>query len=270
LRASYFASAHRQFELYIAVLMKLYERDRDAGLAAAAFEASERARARTLLETLAEAHADIRRGVDQKLLDSERDLQLRLDAKAERRVQLLAARAGSKEVAEVERQMAELTGEYRRVQGQIRASSPRYAALVRPAPLTLRETQQRVLDAETLLLEYSLGEERSFLWAVTPTSITSHVLPGRAEIEAAARRAYELLTAHNRHPAGETPEQRLARVAQASAEYPKAAAALSQMLLGPVAAQLGKKRLLVVSDGALQYVPFAALPVPATGSLCWR
>ena len=34
------------------------------------------------------------------------------------------------------------------------------------------------------------------------------------------------------------------------------------MLLGPVAAELGKKRLLVVSDGALQYVPFAALPTP--------
>jgi CHAT domain-containing protein len=34
------------------------------------------------------------------------------------------------------------------------------------------------------------------------------------------------------------------------------------MLLSPAAALLGAKRLLVVADGALQYVPFAALPIP--------
>jgi CHAT domain-containing protein len=36
------------------------------------------------------------------------------------------------------------------------------------------------------------------------------------------------------------------------------------MLLGPVAAQLGKKRLLIVADGMLHYIPFAALPAPET------
>src|SRR5215211_6051320 len=38
------------------------------------------------------------------------------------------------------------------------------------------------------------------------------------------------------------------------------------MVLGPVAGELGRKRLVVVADGALQYVPFAALPVPAGGA----
>jgi CHAT domain-containing protein/Tfp pilus assembly protein PilF len=262
LRASYFATAHRQFELYIAVLMKLYGRDHDSGLAAAAFEASERGRARSLLETLAETHADIRRGVDPALLLRERELQSRLDAKAERRVQLLGARAAAKEVAEVERQMDDLTGEYRRVQGQIRASSPLYAALVQPAPLTLGETQKKVLDADTVLLEYALGEQRSFVWAVTPDSIKSFELPARAEVETAARRVYELLTARNRQVKGETGQQWQARIRQADAAYEDASAALGRMLLNPVAAELGHKRLVVVADGALQYVPFAALPAP--------
>ena len=43
-----------------------------------------------------------------------------------------------------------------------------------------------------------------------------------------------------------------------------AAAQLSQMLLEPVAEQLGNKRLLIVSDGILHYLPFAALPKPGT------
>ena len=34
------------------------------------------------------------------------------------------------------------------------------------------------------------------------------------------------------------------------------------MLLGPVTKKLAGKRLLVVADGALQYLPFAALPIP--------
>jgi CHAT domain-containing protein len=93
--------------------------------------------------------------------------------------------------------------------------------------------------------------------------MTSYELPGRGEIERASRRVYDLLTARNRWIRFETADEKKARVAQADAEYPQAAAALAQMVLGPVAERLTMKRLLIVSDGALQYVPFAALPAPA-------
>src|SRR5262249_29146506 len=149
--------------------------------------------------------------------------------------------------------------EYQETEALIRRTSPRYAAFTQPQPLSVKEIQQQVLDPETLLLEYSLGEGRSFLWAVTPASITSYVLPSRAEIEAAARRVYDVLTARNRHLPGETPDQWLTRVTRAGVEYSKAAATLSRIVLGPVAGQLGKKRLMIVSDGALQYIPFGVL-----------
>jgi len=116
-----------------------------------------------------------------------------------------------------------------------------------------------------LLLEYALGEERSYLWAVTKSSITVHELPPRKEIEQAVHHVRDLLTARNRIVRFETPDERQARIAQADAEYATAAAALSQTLLGHVADRLEKKRLLIVADGALQYAPFAALPAPATG-----
>ncbi len=38
------------------------------------------------------------------------------------------------------------------------------------------------------------------------------------------------------------------------------------MLLGPVVKTIAGKRLLVVTEGALQYVPFAALPVPGSNA----
>jgi hypothetical protein len=74
-------------------------------------------------------------------------------------------------------------------------ASPRYAALTQPVPLSLKEIQTQLLDENTLLLEYALGEEKSFVWAVTPPSIKSFGLPKQAEIEAAARRVYDLITA---------------------------------------------------------------------------
>ena len=97
---------------------------------------------------------------------------------------------------------------------------------------------------------------------MTPSWITSFELPPRAEIESVAKRVYELLTARNLSIRGETPAARTARVRQADQNYDMAAARLSQMLLGPAAAQIAGKRLLIVAEGALQYLPFAALPEP--------
>lgn len=264
LRASFLASAHLQYELYTDVLMGLHERRPSGGYNITAFEVSERGRARSLLESLAEARASIRQGGDAGLLRREQELQQRLSAKAEQRIKLAGERVSPEEVAAIERDLNALTDEYRQVESQIRVSSPRYAALTQPEPLTLKEIQQRVLDADTVLLEYALGEERSFVWAVTAESIKSFDLPARSAVEKAARRVYELLTVRNRRVKGETDQQWQARARQADAQYTEASRALARMLLGPVAGELGQKRLIIVADGALQYVPFSALPAPET------
>jgi CHAT domain-containing protein len=61
---------------------------------------------------------------------------------------------------------------------------------------------------------------------------------------------------------GADQRDRRQRVDQSDAEYWQEASRLSEMLLGPVAKRMAGKRILVVADGALQYLPFAALPVP--------
>jgi CHAT domain-containing protein/Tfp pilus assembly protein PilF len=262
LRTSYLASVQQYYELGIDLLMRLHQQQPTEGFAAAALQISERARARTLLELLTEARADIRQGIAPALLERERMLQQTLDTKAAVQMRLLGGKHTAEQAAAIAKEIAALTTEFEQVQAQIRHTSPRYAALTQPVPLSLKEIQTTLLDENTLLLEYALGEEKSYLWAVTPTALHSYELPKRAEIETAARRVYEALTARNQATPRETPEQKRRRIELADAEYPQAAAALSQMLLAPVAAQLAAKRLLIVSDGVLQYVPFAALPVP--------
>jgi CHAT domain-containing protein len=133
-------------------------------------------------------------------------------------------------------------------------------------PLRADEIQKQLLDDNTVLLEYALGtagyaeNDRSFLWMVTSTGVESHILPKRADIEAAARRVYESLTARNRISG----PHRRELIAQSDAKFQVEARELSRMLLSPVAAKLTGKRLLIAPQGALQFVPFATLPLPET------
>jgi CHAT domain-containing protein/Tfp pilus assembly protein PilF len=265
LRASYFASRRDYYETYIDILMGRHRQNQTAGFDATAFAVSERARARSLLELLTESRIDVREGVDSSLVDRERSLQQLLQSKAAAQVALLNRKHTPAQAEIAAKEIASLATEYEELRAQIRARSPRYAALTQPQPLGLAEIQQQVLDPDTLLLEYSLGNDASHLFAVSQTSINSYQLPKRAEIEAAARRVRELLSAQQSQP-GDTEAKYQARVKEARASYWTQAAELSRMLLGPVASHLGNKRLAIVSDGALQYIPFAALSAPSTGN----
>ena len=132
--------------------------------------------------------------------------------------------------------------------------------MTQPQPLGLKEIQQQ-LDSNTLLLEYALGEARSYLFAVTPDSLKTFELPKEEQIEKLAREVSESLMARSVTGSLETPAQRRLRIADADENFRRAAAELSRMILTPAAAQFGNKRLVIVSAGALQYVPFAALSV---------
>jgi CHAT domain-containing protein len=222
----------------------------------------EKARARSLVELLGESQARLHEGVDPALLEQEVSLRRAIASKARMQERLLAGKHTDEQAAQAARELDGLTREYDQLQSTIREKSPAYAALAMPLPLTLSEIQKKVLDDETLLLEYALGEEKSFLIAVSPRSLKIFELPKRDEIESAVRGLYDLLTARNRTVPGETPQRRTLRLQRAQAEYPQTAAALSRMILGPGASELETKRLLIVAEGALQYVPFAALPEP--------
>jgi CHAT domain-containing protein len=246
-RTLFLSSKQDYYKLYIDLLMQLHKKNPNDGYDAKALTVSERSRARSLLDLLTEANANIRQGVDPELLKKELTLQQELNELEQSRVKLLSGQYTNKQLTELKQQIKYLLRQLDLVKVQLRVNSPRYANLKYPEPLTLQEIQQQVLDDNTLLLEYSLGEERSYLWAVSKTGITSYSLPPRADIEAVAKEFYKQLN---------SPQE----------GSPEVGMKLSQMLLAPVANQLGQKRLLIVSDGALQSIPFAALPIPETTS----
>jgi CHAT domain-containing protein len=261
LRVFYFAKSQNDYDLYIDLLMRLHKEKPTAGFDGKALQANERARARYLLDILKEAKADIRQGVDPGLLQRERDLQLRLNAKAQTQLELLSRQHLEGEANTIAEEVQSLVDGLQQVETEIRQASPHYAALMLPRPLTLKEIQSQVLDDDTILLEYSLGEERSYLWAITSTSITSYQLAKRDEIKNAARDFYNFVNARNTDVKGETDDQRAIRIARADAAVPKAATTLSWLVIAPVAEQLGRKRVAIVADNILHFVPFGALPI---------
>jgi CHAT domain-containing protein/tetratricopeptide (TPR) repeat protein len=259
LRASYYASARQLHELNVELLTRLNDRRPGEGFEAAAFEASEQARARSLLDSLAEAGADVGRGVDPGLLDRERAARRAINAAAEKRMALVASGDDPKRAGALTQELVRLTAVRRELEGQIRAHSTSLSSLARPVPLSLFEVQSEI-DGESLLLEYFLGDTQSYLWAVTPSSIDSYKLPPRAEIEKLAREVREILTAP---PTAAAKSGRGFRDSESA--YWTRASALGDVLVGQVAGLLtGRRRLLIVADGILQYIPFGGLPVPAS------
>lgn len=267
LRLSYFEGVQHYYDFYLELLMRLHRQHPKEGYDSKALEVSERARARSLLETLKEANADIRQGVDSALLEREREIQRRLNARAEAQMLLTSQRHSETQARKIAEEIQKLIDDLQQVETEIKQRNPRYASLTQPRPLTLKEIQTQVLDPDTLLLNYSLGEERSYVWAVTSSSITTHEIPKRAEIEAAARRFYDLLNTRNTYIKDETEGERSVRIAKSDAQIPSAATAVSRMVLAPaVVEQLGNKRLIIVADDVLHFVPFGALPVVNGGA----
>ncbi|HEX7333340.1 MAG TPA: hypothetical protein VF290_17690, partial [Pyrinomonadaceae bacterium] len=88
-------------------------------------------------------------------------------------------------------------------------------------------------------MEYALGDERSYVWAVTNKSIKSYELPGSSKIEALAQRLHDLLAASNLPP-GKAPRR-------ADEDYNETARSLSNILLGPIES-LSSQRLLIVTS----------------------
>jgi len=264
LRTSYFSMVQDYYEFAIELLMRLHAQDPGKGYAYEAFSVSERSRNRNLLDLLNEAKVDIRQGVDPALLQTERSLRRQFDEAAERKRASLGSRVPAEQRALIAQEVSNLAAKLEEVQSQIRKASPHYALLTQAGPVSARDVQQSLLDDDTMLVEYALGSEHSYLWALTKDELLSYQLPPRAEIEARSRKLYDLVTARNSNRKAETSAQKRERINRADAEYHHAAASFSEMLLGPVAHKLDKKRLVVVAHGLLQIISFAALPAPGS------
>src|SRR5262249_2796531 len=152
-----------------------------AGYAALALEAAERARARSLLETLVEARADVRQTLTRAMRDRQQTIDRELNGRASDLSRIMAGKPNPPPRAEGEAALQSAVRAQADFDAALRATHPQYAELTQARPLAATAIQQ-LLDPGTVLLEYALGRDRSYVWAVTPSALSVHELPPRMEI----------------------------------------------------------------------------------------
>lgn len=235
------------YERAVEVTMQLARGDPSSPRVAEALSLNERALARGLLDALSQERLERRARVPSALEGERRQLRETWRARVveyETALQLNPSR-----VVAVRTDIASISTRLREVEARIDAADPRHAAFARPAPLGVDDIRG-LLDADTILLEYALGDARSYVWVVDRTSVRAFPLAPRATIEAAARRAHAHLADV---PRGTT------TAAGADAGRRSTLDELSRLVLEPVAPLLTSRRLVVVAPGALALVPFGVL-----------
>jgi CHAT domain-containing protein/tetratricopeptide (TPR) repeat protein len=244
LRSAFLSTKQDYYDFLVDLLIELERSQPGKGYRIQAFEASERGRARSLLDLLQESGTELREGVPVELTAAKRRLENAIRAK--NRLILEDSAVGNSKQGP-ERELRQLLDEHDRIVAEVRSRSPGYRSLIQAQPLTAEQIQRQVLDTDTLLLHYKLGRRKSYLFVVSPRSVETFALPPRDVLERLATRVYKLLSTGDQG----------ASEAQAEITLRK----LGEILLGPARQLLGKKRLLVVGEGALQSIPFAALSI---------
>lgn len=252
LTAAFSATVHDRYLQYIQCLM----RHNDKQAAVQAFLISESERARSLAEFLRSTETNLLASLDPELANQEKSLRHLIRAKEDNRVSLIGQKTTEKadlnkidaKLAQLEVDLAQLEAQYKSVSATISQRYPKYDQITRPRGWDLARIQQQVLnDDDTVLLEYILGTDKSYVWAITRDSFTAHEITG--EVSKVAEAVYNL----SKEP-GKGRENELTQAIQA----------LSQMVLAPVASQLNKRRIIVIADGALHYIPFQMLLSPSS------
>ncbi len=257
LRTSYFGTKRAYYELYVDVLMQSDRREPSRAHAASALIVAEHARARELQEQLAERAIDIAHDVDPALIAAQGAAEDRLHALAYQLSQTDAKDAAGR--ATLQARIDEASRHLDEARGRIRVANPRYAELTHPAALDLDEIQHTLIGADVDVLEYWLGDERSYLWVIAGDSLRAFTLPGRADIERATAALRERLLGPAQSAPSIPMEQRAASDAAALDATRTSAAALADRVLPAAARASLKHDVAVVADGGLQGIPFAVL-----------
>lgn len=257
-----FTELRNYFDFYIDILMQSQKNKPDTDYSLQAFQINERARNRFLQDILTNVRPTIT-GIAPDLLAKERKVNQLIRNKTRSQMKILSAEYTAKQIVDASKDLEKFAAQYKEIQTEIKEKSPRYAELMYPEPIAIKDLQKQ-LSEDTILLEYWLGEEHSYLWLITPTQIESFELPKRQDIEELAIKYHQLLRSRNdriRYYNGKALNQTVSPE-EADNQLIEVSSNLSKILLKPVAAKLGKAKLVIIGEKALHFIPFAALPNP--------
>ncbi len=238
--------------LYEQMIQLLYRMQRTSE----ALHYIERARARVMLDMLAEKAFSSKNKEENELLSQERALRKQIEeismerertgpeTSQEIEEEISRAQGSKKKISELQR----LLSQHRAILERIEELNPELASLMTINPLKAHEIQT-LLDGETALIEYFIGTENRFIFVVTKEKVVA--MPLEIDSEKLIQKVREFRT---------RAVERVALDQLISKAYERPLSELYEILIQPIEREIsGKKRLVIVPHGMLHYLPFQAL-----------
>ena len=251
LRSSFLASVHGRYEAYVELLMTRFASTGNRDFERQAFEANESGRALALLDSLRSQQKEIRRASDPMLLIEEEKLQKREQQLLDSLAEQVSRGASEQDRQKINAELTDVRSRYETLQARLNTNA-KFTNLLWPEP-DYQKVKDQLIDSNTTLLEYSLGDANSYAWIITQNGLTSRKLEHKNSIERAVN---QLLTLLQKPLIDSGDDVRLQNAIND----------VSRLVLEPVSDQLHTSRLIVIADGCLQRVPFQVLKAFSTAT----
>ncbi len=239
-RAQLVAKNSHIFEDTIAILL-------EQGKEEEALAVSESYHGRAFLDSLVESRADVRRVLPKEFVEKENNI---LNQISNIQREIWQEGISQEHEQQLRKNLAVAENDLEEFHLEVRHSNPQYANLKHPQLLTTQSMQRELLEPDVALLEYVVGEDKSFAWLVSKDKVAHAVLPAQKELT-------RLVTEYRKSIAERLPgsggRQSVASLSQAGRQ-------LYQILVRPFEADLiSIRKLIIVPDHALAYLPFETL-----------
>ncbi len=213
-----------------------------------AFACAERSRARGFLDSLEETGLDFASGVSPEVISEGK----RLSEEVSRyQLELQSRGLPPAKRSEILAELEKVENSYRDLMMRMRRDMPSYAHRHYPGPIGYQETRAKLLPPGTGLAEFVLGDDYSFAFWASRDSLSMVQLPPGDELLPLIQRYLKFMTIKNSN--------------RFMAE--RGSRRLFDILLGPFRAEMGKgiKRIIIIPDGHLYYLPFESLMIKGLG-----
>jgi CHAT domain-containing protein len=251
LQVTYFSMHKSWYELAVDICMQLDQKNPNKGYAMQAFAYTERARARSLLDTVDSSGYNATAPIAEDLREAYARKQQEVTAQQE----LLAGSAVHD--GDVAKKLQQLYQEEEALETQMRSG----ISILGSQPADATQIQERLLEKHSALLSYWVGNKHSYRWAITPDSVSVDVLPPRDQLERVFIPLERMLQTRRPTPtSGEDIADYALEQKRYEAHLQLALVRAGSLLLRRIPRDI--RTIYVVGDGCILPLPFAALRVP--------
>lgn len=206
---------------------------------------AEQSKSRVLLDALQSGRTDLRKSWSKEEQQAEEELRLRLvSLNSQFTTEVRKDKPDAKRVTELKTAVEKVRLEYEDFETRLNLAHPKLKGQRGEAPIVKTDELAALLpDASSALLEYVVGDDKTYLFVVTKgADVRDYVLPIKREALAKQTEAFRQ------------------QLASRDLGFRASASKLYELLIKPAAAQLaGKTNLIIAPDNTLWDLPFQTL-----------